>query len=151
MAAVVSCTSLIGTRSNALICPTVRCVSGSKVRTTCSVQMLFGSCAGAASAGAKRSRMPPRTAYSPVSRTVALRMKPLISSHSTSLSMSMALPGAAENVSCATLANGGTFCSTAEIVVERIRGRSSDERERASRARAVMRRAEIEALGDTRS
>ena len=65
--------------------------------------------------------------------------------------MSMALPGAAENVSWATLANGGTFCSTAATVVERMRGRSSDERARASLASAVMRRAEIEALGDTRS
>ena len=34
----------------------------------------------------------------------------------------MALPGAAENVSCATFASGGTFCSTAAIVVERMRG-----------------------------
>ena len=65
--------------------------------------------------------------------------------------MSMTLPGAAENVSFATFASGGTRCSTAATVVERMRGRSSEERERASRASAVIRRATIAALGETRS
>ena len=65
--------------------------------------------------------------------------------------MSIALPGAAENVSLATFASGGTRWSSAAMVVDRMRGRSSDERERASRASAVMRRAAIEALGETRS
>ncbi len=40
--------------------------------------------------------MPPRTAYSPASRTVPVRTKPLISSQATSASMSTMLPGAAE-------------------------------------------------------
>ena len=86
-----------------------------------------------------------------MSCTVEERENPLISSHSTSAPMSIVLPGAAENVSFATLASGGTRCSTALIVVERMRGRSSDERARARRASAVMRRAETPALGETRS
>ena len=40
--------------------------------------------------------MPPRTAYSPVSRTVPVRRKPLISSQATSASVATMLPGAAE-------------------------------------------------------
>ena len=95
--------------------------------------------------------IPPRTAYSPVSRTVAVRLKPLVSSHWTSASMSTALPGAAENVSLATFFRGGTRCRIAAIVVESSRGRSSDVREPDSRDNAVIRRALIAAFGETRS
>ena len=52
--------------------------------------------------------MPPRTAYSPVSRTVPVRRKPLISSQPTSESVATAFPGAAEKVSAAMRARGGT-------------------------------------------
>ena len=95
--------------------------------------------------------MPPRTAYSPVSRTVPVRAKPFISSHATSEFMLTALPGAAENVSAATRARGGTRCRMALTVVETRRGRSSEERERVRRANAVMRWAVTAALGEMRS
>ena len=85
--------------------------------------------------GANRSRMPPRTAYSPVSRTLEARANPLDSSHRTSASISTILPGAAENVSPAIAASGGTLCSKALTVVERMRGRSSEVRDLASRER----------------
>lgn len=61
------------------------------------------------------------------------------------------LPGAAENVSVATLRSGATRCTSALTVVQRMRGFSSDVPERASRDSAVMRRAVTAALGDTRS
>ena len=43
--------------------------------------------------------MPPRTAYSPVSRTVPVRRKPFDSSQAISNVVSTTFPGAAENVS----------------------------------------------------
>ena len=71
--------------------------------------------------------MPPRTAYSPVSRTVPVRRKPLISSQRDRAgSVSTTLPGAAEKVSAAMRARGGTRCTSALTVVERMRGLSSD-------------------------
>src|ERR1700749_1621012 len=101
--------------------------------------------------GAKRSRMPPRTAYSPVSRTADARAKPLFSSHSVRLVILTALPGAAEKDSAATFSRGGTRCRTALIVVERISGRPAARPDGGSRDRTVTRRAEIAALGETRS
>ena len=95
--------------------------------------------------------MPPRTAYSPASRTVEARTKPLVSSQPVSAFISTTLPGAAENVSAAIWATGGTRWTTALTVVLRMRGRSALERERARRASTTMRRAETEALGETRS
>ena len=61
------------------------------------------------------------------------------------------LPGAAEKLSAATRARGGTRCRTALTVVERRRGRSAEERERVSRASVVMRCAVTAAFGETRS
>ena len=95
--------------------------------------------------------MPPRTAYSPVSRTVPVRRKPLVSSQLTSWVVSTTLPGAAEKVSAAIRDRGGTRWTRALTVVERIRGLSSEVLERASRARVVMRCAVIAAFGETRS
>ena len=65
--------------------------------------------------------MPPRTAYSPVSRTVPVRRKPLISSQATSWSVSTTLPGAAEKVSRAIRARR-------HALHERIDGRREDAR-----------------------
>ena len=96
MESVVNCTSLIGTRSTARSGATVRCVSGSKVRIDSSVSPKKSSRIGSGIDGAKRSRMPPRTAYSPVSRTAEARAKPLFSSHCVRLVILTALPGAAE-------------------------------------------------------
>ncbi len=95
--------------------------------------------------------MPPRTAYSPVSCTVPERRKPLVSSHATRSSVATALPGAAEKLSLATTARGGTRCVSALMVVDRMRGRSAEDFERARRDSTVMRRASIAACGDTRS
>ena len=63
----------------------------------------------------------------------------------------MTLPGAAEKVSDAILARGGTRWTRALTVVDRMRGRPSAPRERASRASVVMRCAVIAAFGETRS
>ena len=95
--------------------------------------------------------MPPRTAYSPVSRTPSDRRKPLVSSQAARAAVEPELPGAAEKLSRATLSRGGTRCRMALTVVDRMRGRSAEERERASRDRTSMRRAAMAALGDTRS
>jgi hypothetical protein len=95
--------------------------------------------------------MPPRTAYSPDSRTVEARRKPLVSSQRTSASISTALPGAAEKLSAAMRASGGARCVRALTVVSKTRGRSSEERVRARRDSVVMRLATSAALGDTRS
>ena len=61
------------------------------------------------------------------------------------------LPGAAEKAAEATYFRGGTRWVRALTEPTRMRGRSSAPRERASRASAVMRSAEIAAFGDTRS
>ena len=95
--------------------------------------------------------MPPRTAYSPVSRTVPVRRKPLASTQATTESIDRALPMAAENVSRAMWARGGTRCTRALTVVQRMRGRSCAERVRESRARAVIRAAAAAVVGETRS
>ena len=95
--------------------------------------------------------MPPRTAYSPVSRTLDALAKPLVSSQFTSASRSTILPGAAENVPAAILLRAATRWIRALTVVERMRGRANAERERARRESTTMRRAEIAASGDTRS
>ena len=67
--------------------------------------------------GGKRSRMPPRTAYSPGSRTVEARTKPLSSSHSTMPCMPMTLPGATDSACVATKSRAGTRWSAALTVV----------------------------------
>ena len=51
--------------------------------------------------------------------------------------MATMLPGAAEKLSAATRARGGTRCTSAFTVVDRMRGRSSEVRVRASRASTV--------------
>ena len=101
--------------------------------------------------GANRSTMPPRTAYSPVSCTVPERRKPLPSSQATRSSVATELPGAAEKLSAATAALGGTRWVMALIVVERMRGRSDEDFDRANRDSTVMRRASMAAWGETRS
>ena len=75
----------------------------------------------------------------------------MTSSQEASSSVETALPGAAEKLSFATASRGGTRWSAAEIVVERMRGLSPVERERARRESTVIRRAAIEALGESRS
>jgi hypothetical protein len=67
------------------------------------------------------------------------------------LSIGTTLPIAAEKVSTATRDRGGTRCTKALTVVQRMRGFSSDERERVSRDSAVMRWAAMAPFGDTRS
>ena len=151
MLSVVRCTSLIGTRSSDFNCPIVRCVSGSKLRIDSSVSPKKSSRTGNAIPGAKRSIIPPRTAYSPVSRTVGLRWKPLCSSHAAKAVVSTRLPGAAANVSSAILFRSGTRCKSPFAVKMTTRGRASLEVERASLARTVILRASIAELGDTRS
>ena len=96
------------------------------------------------------STMPPRTAYSPVSRTVALRKKPLISSHWMMPSIDTMLPGATASDCAATTAFAGTRCSAALTVVSRMAG-FSRPMTRASRASTDMRRATMAALGEARS
>ena len=100
--------------------------------------------------GANRSTMPPRMAYSPASRTVEARMKPLSSSHSVIPDMAMTLPGAAASDWRDRISRGGTRCSMALTVASRIAGRSRPLM-RASRASVVMRCATTPACGDTRS
>ena len=95
--------------------------------------------------------MPPRTAYSPVSRTTSERRNPLVSSQAARSSVETELPGAAEKLSLATLSRGGTRCRMALTVVDRMRGLSAEERDRARRESTSIRRAAMAALGDTRS
>ena len=95
--------------------------------------------------------MPPRTAYSPVSRTVPVRRKPLASTQATTLSIETTLPIATEKVSTAMRVIGGTRWIRALTVVQRMRGRSSAERVRARRAKAVIRAAAVAVVGETRS
>ena len=68
--------------------------------------------------------MPPRTAYSPGSRTVEARVKPLSSSHSTMPAMPVTLPGATESACVATKSRAGTRCSAALTVVSSTDGLS---------------------------
>ena len=65
--------------------------------------------------------------------------------------MATTFPGAAENVSLAMVASGATLWRSALTVVERIRGRSKEVRDLASRERTKIRRAEMAASGETRS
>ncbi len=94
--------------------------------------------------------MPPRTAYSPGSRTVEARVKPLSSSQVTMLAMPMTLPGATDSAWVATKSRAGTRCSAAFTVVSSTDGLSRPFT-RARRDSAVMRCATTDALGDTRS
>ena len=64
-----------------------------------------------------------------------------------SSSISTRLPGAAENVSAAMRARGGTRCNRQSTVVATTRGRSREDFERARRASAVMRREAIGGVG----
>ena len=66
--------------------------------------------------------MPPRTAYSPASRTVEVRVKPLSSSQPTTPSIGSMLPGAADSAWAATSLRAGTRCSAALTVVSRTAG-----------------------------
>jgi hypothetical protein len=128
----------------------VRWVSGSKARIDSSVSPKKSSRTGSAMPGANRSTMPPRMAYSPASRTVEARMKPLSSSHSVIPDMAMTLPGAAASDWRDRISRGGTRWSMALTVASRIAGRSRPLM-RASRASVVMRCATTPACGDTRS
>ena len=75
----------------------------------------------------------------------------MVSSQAARSSVDTELPGAAEKLSLATLSRGGTRCRMALTVVDRMRGVSAEERERARRDRTSMRLAAMAALGDTRS
>ncbi len=75
----------------------------------------------------------------------------MASSQAARSSVETELPGAAEKLSAATLSRGGTRCRMALTVVDRMRGFSAEERERARRDSTVMRRAATAALGETRS
>ena len=132
---VVSCTSLIGTRSRARNCPVVRWLSGSKVRIDSSVSPKKSSRTGLA-CRAHRDRECRRAPH--IRRCRArreARAKPLLSSQATRPSMSTTLPGAAEKLRAAISSRGGTRWGSAFTVVERMRGRSSAVRERARRER----------------
>ncbi len=94
--------------------------------------------------------MPPRTAYSPGSRTVEARVKPLSSSHSITPAMPSTLPGATDSACVATNSRAGTRCSAALTVVSSTEGLSRPVT-RASRDSAVMRCATTPACGETRS
>ncbi len=150
MLSLVICASDIGTRSSPRICPVVRCVSGSKVRIDSSVSPKKSRRIGAGIPGGKRSTMPPRTANSPVSRTVEVRKYPFMSSQRASCSVSTMLPGAAEKLSEATFEKAGTRCSAALTVVSSRRGLSPDL-VLASRDSVVIRCATMEGAGETRS
>ena len=93
--------------------------------------------------------MPPRTAYSPGSRTVEARVKPLSSSHSITPCMPSTLPGATDKACVATQSRPGTRCSVALPVVSSTEGGRGPSR--VSRDSAVMRCATTLALGETRS
>src|SRR5579884_4234805 len=98
--------------------------------------------------------MPPRTAYSPASRTVDARMNPLSSSQRTMPSMASTLPGAADSPCPATSARAGTRCTTALTVASRTEGRDCGAAcalRWASRDSVVMRWAMTAAWGDARS
>ena len=94
--------------------------------------------------------MPPRTAYSPASRTVGVRRKPLASSQRTTLSMAICPPAAADQTSLSIQVRAGSRCTTALAVVSTTRGRSEASAE-TRRASAAMRRAWTAGFGDTRS
>ena len=124
-----------------------RCVSGSKERIDSSVSPKKSSRTGLGQArrikidDAAAHRVFAGVAHRPGSQE-AVGFKP-----AAITSISTTLPGAAENVSAAMRSRGGTRCTAALMVVDRMRGRSSDERERASRASAVMRCAVMPACG----
>ena len=92
--------------------------------------------------------MPPRTAYSPTSRTVAVRSKPFATSHRVRRSIGITLPGATDITRSATPPLSGTRWTIALAVVKTTReplwGASSA-------FSALIRSAETSALGDTRS
>ena len=141
-------TSLIGTRSRLFSGEVVRCVAGSKVRTVSNVLPKKSSRTGAASPGAHRSRMPPRTAYSPVSRTVAVRRKPLPSNHATRSSIATDWPGFACSAASRISSAGGTRWMMAFAVVSTTHG---PLRPAATSLSAETRRAATSAEGETRS
>ena len=92
--------------------------------------------------------MPPRTAYSPTSRTVAVRSKAFVSSHFVSRSMATTLPAAAPQVRAATVSRSGTRWMMALAVVKTTRGPFCGCSRSCS---ALIRAAEISELGETRS
>ena len=94
--------------------------------------------------------MPPRTAYSPGSRTVPLRRKPFSSSQRITPSIPSTLPGAADSACLPIWSFDGTRWSTALTVVSSTAGLSRPLT-RASRDSAVIRCATMVACGDTRS
>ena len=94
--------------------------------------------------------MPPRTAYSPASRTVDALTYPLSSSQPTMPSIASMLPGMAEKACPATSPRAGTRWTMALTVVSTTDVRSWPL-SRASRAKAVMRCATIPGWGEARS
>ena len=75
----------------------------------------------------------------------------MASTQAVTVSIGTTLPIAAEKVSTAIFSRGGTLWIKALTVVQRMRGCSSDERERESRDSAVIRWAAMAAFGETRS
>jgi len=94
--------------------------------------------------------MPPRTAYSPGSRTVEARVKPFSSNHWITPAMPSTLPGATDSAWVATKSRAGTRWSAALTVVSSTEGLSRPVT-RARRESVIMRCATTDALGDTRS
>ena len=118
----------------------MRCVSGSKARIDSSVSPKKSSRTGAGAPGAKRSRMPPRIAYSPMSRTVLAREKPLVSSQRASVVHVDAVAGRGGKSRGSRRSRAAARAATSALTVStRMRGRSSAPRVRASRASTVMR------------
>ena len=95
--------------------------------------------------------MPPRDAYSPTSRTVLARTKPFGLQPSRQIVHPHAVARRGGKGGRGDELSGGTRCVSALTETTRTRGRSTAPRVRASRASAVMRSAEIAALGETRS
>ncbi|MNL32572.1 hypothetical protein D3C87_1544330 [compost metagenome] len=146
----VSDTSLIGLRSRERTWPVVRWLAGSKERIVSSVSPKKSSRSGSPLPGTKTSRMPPRTAYSPTSRTVATRSKPLRSRRAATSSMRTWLPGRAEKARLSITSCGEILCSAALTVTSTIAA-CGFLRWAIRALSAASLRADVSALGDTRS
>ena len=151
MVSVMSWNSATGTRSSPRNGVSLSWVCASKVRIVSSASPKKSSRTGMSMPGGKRSRMPPRTAYSPGSRTVEARVKPLSSSHSITPAIPSTLPGATESACVATKSRAGTRCNAAFTVVSSTDGLSRPVDARQARQRRSCAAPPRRRCGETRS
>ena len=130
--------------------PLVRCDFASKRRMASSSRPKKSSLSGSSAPGGHRSRMPPRGANSPGSRTVPVREYALRARKRVSSSSSISAPTLAKKLALAMDSRGGTRCTSALIVVTTSAAPLFSVR-LASAASVASRLLSISERGDTRS